>query len=178
MAASKRRPEGIVARHRRHCESHVGGACVCRPTYQAQVFSPRDRKTIEQALAGKVLPALGHLRLSSVTRGAVQDLADRLVANGLAPSTVCNAVLPLRAIYRRAIARSEVLVNPTLGLALPAVRGRRDRVAPAREAWALLDARPELERPLWATALYAGLRRGELQALRWRDVDFERASSE
>jgi integrase len=238
--ASRSRPEGIVTRHGRRCLSRTDGDCDCRPTYQAQVFSARDRRTIrktfamladarawraatrsalergtlraptrttlaeaaaawldaahagmvrtrsgdrykpsalrsyEQALAGKVLPALGHLRLSSVTRTAIQDLADRLVAEGLAPSTVRNAVLPLRAIYRRAIARSEVLVNSTLGLALPAVRGRRERIARVAEARALLDALSMPERVVWATALYAGLRRGELRALRWGDVDLER----
>ena len=30
---------------------------------------------------------------------------------------------------------------------------------------------PERDRALWATALYGGLRRGELQALRWTDID-------
>jgi integrase len=35
----------------------------------------------------------------------------------------------------------------------------------------LIGALPERDRALWASALYAGLRRGELQALRWSDVD-------
>ncbi|MCA1697890.1 MAG: site-specific integrase [Actinobacteria bacterium] len=74
---------------------------------------------------------------------------------------------------RRAIARSEVVQNPTLGLSLPAVRGRRERVARPEEARALISALPDGDRALWATALYAGLRRGELQALRWSDVDLE-----
>ena len=38
----------------------------------------------------------------------------------------------------------------------------------------LVGAVPEADRALWATALYAGLRRGELQALRWQDVESER----
>jgi integrase len=75
--------------------------------------------------------------------------------------------MPLRVIYRRALARGEVAVNPCTGLELPAVRGRRDRIASPAEAAALIEALPESDRALWATALYAGLRRGELLALRW-----------
>jgi integrase len=58
-----------------------------------------------------------------------------------------------------------------LHLELPRVRGRRERIASRGEAEALLDALPASDRALWATAFYAGLRRGELRALRWTDID-------
>ncbi|MDP8943141.1 MAG: site-specific integrase [Actinomycetota bacterium] len=67
--------------------------------------------------------------------------------------------------------RGELAVNPTTGLELPAVRGKRDRIASPEEAAALIAAVPEGDRALWATAMYAGLRRGELLALRWEEVD-------
>ena len=235
--ARRPRPEGVVPRHGRHCAGRAGKACDCRPSYQAQIYSPRDRKTIrktfrtlaearawraearsavsrgtlraptrttlreaaeqwllaakagvvrtrsgetykpsalrayEQVLRARVLPELGQLRLSSLTRNLLQDLVERLIAQGLSPSSIRNTVLPLRAIYRRALQRSEVLVNPTLGLALPSSRQPRERIARPAEARALLEALSEHDRALFATALYGGLRRGELQALRWQDVD-------
>jgi integrase len=101
----------------------------------------------------------------------LQDLADRMLAEGLNASTIRNALMPLRAIFRRAVARGELAVNPTFGIELPAVRGRRDRIAAPDEAAKLIAAVPEGDRALWATAMYAGLRRGELMALRWEDVD-------
>jgi hypothetical protein len=178
----RQRAEGILIRHAKACASHSApGSCNCSPGYQAQVYSPRDRRTIrktfasladarswraetqvalrrgtlrapsrttlaeeasrwlsaanagvirnrsgdpykpsalrsyEQALQGKVLPALGHLKLSSISRNAVQDLVDELSAAGLSPSTTRNAILPLRAIYRHLIQRSEVFVNQRWG---------------------------------------------------------------
>ena len=89
-------------------------------------YKPSALRSYEGALRA-VTAELGHLRLSAISRNHLQDLVDRLVAEGRAPSTVRNTLLPLRAIYRRAVSREQVLTNPTLKLALPAVRGQRDR---------------------------------------------------
>ena len=118
-------------------------------------------------------PSWGPKKLGALTRADVQALCDRLLARGVDPSTVKNALMPLRVIYRRALARSVVALNPTTGLELPATRGRRERIADPTEAAALIAALPEAQRALWALALYAGLRRGELWGLRWDDVDLD-----
>jgi integrase len=137
-------------------------------------YKPSALRSYEQALNARLLPRFGDKRLSALSRLMLQELVDELVGQGCAASTVRNAVLPLRAIYRRALQREELSANPTLKLVVPAVRERRERVARPAEAEALLEALPADQRALWATALYAGLRRGELQALRWQNVDLER----
>ena len=44
-----RLPEGINLRHSRECASRRGGRCNCTPTYQAQAWSPRDRKRLSRS---------------------------------------------------------------------------------------------------------------------------------
>src|SRR6478735_8281623 len=80
-------------------------------------------------------------------------------------------LLPLRGVFRRAVARGEVAANPCDGLELPAVRGRRERFASPEEAEMLIATAPAGDRAVWATAMFGGLRRGELQALRDADID-------
>lgn len=125
----------------------------------------------ELVLRARVLKHFGTVKLAAIDRNDVQDFADTLLAEGLDPSTVRNILMPLRVIYRRALQRGEVSVNPVTGIMLPAVRGRRDRIATAAEAAALIDAVPEADRAVWAVVFYAGLRRGELMALDIADVN-------
>jgi integrase len=136
-------------------------------------YKPSVLRGYEASMRLRVLPELGGARLSDVTRVSVQDLADRMLAHGLDPSTIRNTLMPLRAIFRRALARGEVALNPVAGVELPSVRGRRDRIASPAEATALVAALPEDDRAVWATAFYAGLRLGELWALRDEDVDLD-----
>jgi len=134
-------------------------------------FKPSALRAYRGAMENRVLPALGSIRLAELRRPDIQDFADSLVAAGLSPSSVQTTLLPLRAIFRRAISRGELAINPCSGLELPAVRGRRERFASPEEAEALIAAAPERDRAVWATAMYAGLRLGELRALRVEDVD-------
>ena len=129
------------------------------------------RTGYETSLRLRILPVFGAHRLSDIRRADLQRLAERLQGEGLDPSTMRNALMPLRAIYRRAVMLDQVQVNPTLGLELPAVEGKRDRIATPEEAGVLLAALPADQRALWATAMYAGLRLGELLALDWSCVD-------
>jgi integrase len=134
-------------------------------------YKPSVIRGYRAALENRVYPELGDWRLSELRRSDLQDFVDRLRAEGLDASTIRNMLMPVRTIYRRALQRGDVSVNPTLGLELPALEGRRDRVASPAEAGRLLAALGDADRPLWATAFYGGLRMGELRALDWSAVD-------
>jgi integrase len=134
-------------------------------------YSPSTLRGYRRQLDKYLLPDLGALKLTEIRRRDVQDLADRHLAQGFSASSIHNALAPLRAVYRRAVQREVVAESPLRALVLPRAEGGRERIATAQEAAELIEALPEGDRALWACAFYAGLRRGELQALRWEDVD-------
>jgi integrase len=140
-------------------------------TRSGDIYKPSAVRSYEAALRLYIVPDLGALRLTDVQRRDVQRLADDLLASGRDPSTIRNALMPLRVIYRRALEDGDVAVNPCAGLRLPAARGKRERIASPAEAAALVAVLGPLDRAVWGTAFYAGLRLGELRALRCTNVD-------
>jgi integrase len=133
-------------------------------------YKPAVIRNYEAALRLRVLPELGDRKLANVDLADLIELQVQLQCEGCSASTIRNTFVPLQAVYRDARRKGVIAVNPTVDLSLPTAVSR-DRAAAPAEAVELLSPLGELERALWATAFYAGLRRGEMRALRLRDVD-------
>jgi integrase len=134
-----------------------------------------------------VLPRLGTRTLSSLRTEDVDRLIAELEAEGKAPGTVRNVVVPLRKMLADAVRQGLILASPAARADLPPAQDFAGKEIPAAHTDAIRSALLELapddplrnERDLFYVhffdvALGTGLRLGELRALRWRDVDRER----
>jgi integrase len=99
-------------------------------------------------------------------------IIERMNGEGFAGQTVRNAIVAVQAFYRW----RKTPIDPTINLDLPEPGARRERAATPAEAEALLEALIGDAHDVYAGAFYAGLRRGELQALRVEDVCGDRIS--
>lgn len=152
-------------------DARAGVARTGRKGHRGHVYKPATIRSYEKALRLRILPTLGSMKLQEVRRKHVQALVDKLIRDGFAGSSINNTLDPLRVVFRRARSREMISHDPCSDLELPADESKRDRIASLEESERLLAALPEDERTLWATALYAGLRRGELRALTVDDID-------
>jgi integrase len=132
-------------------------------------YKPSALRTLEADYRLRLIPALGMHFMSDIERPDLQELVLRVQGERSASKVhaVVNAARVLWRDFDLITGRANtLLINPTKGLRLPAVPLTRDRIATADEAHRLIAALEERDQALWATAMYAGLRCGELRALR------------
>jgi hypothetical protein len=82
-------------------------------------YKPSVVRGYEQALRTYVLPDLGGVQLGALQRRDIQALVDRIARSGKSPSTVRNALLPLRAICRRALPAASSTTTRPAGSSFP-----------------------------------------------------------
>lgn len=161
--------------------------------------------THKEVVSSRLVPALGELKPSELTKDLIIEFRHNLRGLGLSDSRISNVMTPLRAALDIAVEEGLIARNICLELA-PTKPKRSNSVELNEEGEPCFDeplplsTNPEYERaakhadPLDATeraavlsnlsgqvrnifmfAMWSGLRTGELIALRWCDVDFAKA---
>jgi integrase len=136
------------------------------------MYKQSTQKNHRHILDKHLLPRFGDVPLAEVTRQGIQAYVAHLNQAGYAPKSIDHIHDVLSALLRTAVKWGHLQENPARGVDLPALRTVRPKwVLTVPQAARLLDALPPLGRTMAGLAMLSGLRRGELFALRWCDLD-------
>ena len=147
----------------------------------AWLNSARDRspKTLEryrELAENQVLPHLGTVPLQRLKPEHISAWHAKLIDGGLSPRTVVHAHRVLSLCLKRAAENGTLARNVAGVRKPPTVEDTELEILEPGKVLAVLEAlrdHPYLH-PIACLAAATGMRRGELLALRWDDVDLER----
>ena len=126
-----------------------------------------------------ISPVLGDIHLERLTAPVLQSFVTALNEKGLQPGTVCGVMQVLKTALRRAVLMDVVEREYTASVVLPRRREQQMECLTKEEQGKieLYIMRRDTAHLFGITlALYTGMRIGELLALQWSDVNFEKSA--
>lgn len=122
-----------------------------------------------------IKPALGDVLLKSLRTEHIQRLVNDMLENDLSPKSIREVYNNINAALKKAVLLRMIQYNPCEGVVLPKLKRYKAKVYDIKKIHDLLDIAQgtDMYLPI-LLCVTAGLRRGELLALRWQDIDFEK----
>ena len=143
--------------------------------YHVKKVKPNTAKNTRGYLDNYIYPAMGNKHLDEITADDIQSLFNSM--DDRAKSTVDKIKITLNHILRKAYATDHLIswnVMASDDYVVSKIVTERKALTPteAQDVISHLDLLNGNEKMLVSIALYTGMRRGEILALRWDDIDF------
>lgn len=123
-----------------------------------------------------VREGIGKKRLKEITVSDIQGLYNSLDDRGFSKGMIKLVNATLNGCFTKAIKNRMIEFNPVTYAEIPNAKPRKERVALTKEIQQafLKYGKESYLNSFFKVALMTGLRRGELQALRWQDINFDK----
>jgi integrase len=144
-------------------------------------LSPTTMRTYRAQIEQTIRPRLGKVVLTRLTPKHLDDLYGAMKDAGLSPKTIRNHHAIISSALHQAVRWEWARENIAERAKPPRVSQRRVTVPSVDAVQTVIEAAEERDprlAPLLVLAALTGMRRGELCALRWTDVDLEKRELE
>lgn len=121
-----------------------------------------------------IKPALGAIYLQQLRTEHIQKLYKELKEKGYSSSTIRLLHTVLHSSLERAVKNKLIFFNPSAEVSLPKLQKYKARVLTVEEQQKFIEAlEGDRLKAAFLILLFTGIRRGELLALKWEDINFK-----
>lgn len=153
--------------------------------YSKPKLRTTTQQTYENCMHNHIIPVLGKTPLAKLTQSDIQEFLNETKRNGrvdrreiygaeLSNRTVRGCYAVCKMALDKAVEENLIRVNPAVGCKLPPKKSREMQVLTKEELQRfLIQAKEDGFYEVFMLEMATGMRRGELLALQWDDLDFE-----
>lgn len=144
-------------------------------TYKRKKLKPRTYDNYESQITFRIIPVLGHLPLKDITTFHIQNFYNQLSDSGLSTATIRKIHQIINSALDKAQEQQMIRNNPAKAIELPSLEQKPVKAFTLEEQARFFEAAKSYTYyEAFIFAVSTGVREGELLALTWDDIDFEK----